>query len=171
MKRSIQMVVVLGVISLLSGLALGGLHQLTYERAQNNILKFKKIPAVADIYEVVAGTLPPAEREAIEEGLLAEKRLVKLDGIEDEVLFFVIRKDGEPYAVTIEDLDLDEAWLLVRFLRTASYAGVTGLIVIPVEDDSLWDSDSVAVSGAGIWDSDSVAVTDPMYWGTVATTL
>jgi len=75
------------------------------------------------------------------------------------------------YAVTIEDLDLDEAWLLVRFLRTASYAGVTGLIVIPVEDDSLWDSDSVAVSGAGIWDSDSVAVTDPMYWGTVATTL
>ncbi len=100
MKNSIQMVLVLAVISLLSGLALGGLHQLTFERAQNNILKFKKIPAVADIYEVVAGTLPPAEREAIEEGLLAEKRFVEIEG--EETLFFVVRKDGEPFAVALE---------------------------------------------------------------------
>jgi Na+-translocating ferredoxin:NAD+ oxidoreductase subunit G len=102
MKNSIQMVIVLAVISLLSGLALGGLHQLTFERAQNNILKFKKIPAVADLYEVVAGKLPPAEREAVEEGLLAEKRFVDL-GDGEPVLFFIVRKEGEPFAVAIED--------------------------------------------------------------------
>ena len=102
MNKSIKMVVVLGAIALLSGLALGGLHQLTYERAQNNILKYKKIPAVADIYEVVAGELPPAEREVLEEDLLAEKRLVDLGG-KEPLLFFVVRKDGEPYAVALED--------------------------------------------------------------------
>jgi len=102
MKNSIRMVVVLSLISLLSGLALGGLHGLTYERAQNNILKFKKIPAVADIYEVMAGKLPPAEREAIEEGLLAEKRFVDV-GEKQPVLFFVIRKEGEPFAVALEN--------------------------------------------------------------------
>ncbi len=101
MKNSIQMVVVLAVISLISGLALGGLHQLTHELAENNILKFKKIPAVADIYEVVAGELPPAEREAVEEGLLAEKRLVEIEG--ESILFFVVRKESEPYAVALEN--------------------------------------------------------------------
>jgi len=102
MNKSIRMVVVLGMIAVLSGLALGGLHQLTYERAQNNILKYKKIPAVADIYEVIAGELPPAEREVLEEGLLAEKRLVDLGGTQP-LLFFVVRKDGEPHAVALED--------------------------------------------------------------------
>ncbi len=102
MKGSIKMVFVLTLISLLAGLALGGLHQLTHELAQNNILKFKKIPAVADIYEVMAGKLPPAEREVIEEGLLAEKRFVDLGDGEPPTLFFIIRKDGEPYAVALE---------------------------------------------------------------------
>ncbi len=102
MNKSIQMIAVLATISLLSGLALGGLHQMTYERAQNNILKYKKIPAVADIYEVVAGKLPPAEREAVEEGLLAEKRFVDVGG-KEPALFFVVRKEGEPFAVALED--------------------------------------------------------------------
>ncbi len=102
MKTSIQMVLVLTAISLISGLVLGGLNELTYERAQNNILKFKKIPAVADIYEVVAGKLPPSERDAIEEGLLAEKRFLDI-GEQDPYLFFIIRKDSKPYAVALED--------------------------------------------------------------------
>jgi electron transport complex protein RnfG len=102
MKTYIRMIVVLTVISLLSGLVLGGLYAVTYEKAENNILKYKKIPAVADIYEVLAGELPPAEREAVEEGLLAEKRYVDL-GANERSLFFIIRKDGEPYAVALED--------------------------------------------------------------------
>ena len=103
MKDSIQMVVVLSLISLLSGLALGGLHAATHERAENNILKYKKIPAVTDIYEVLAGELPPAQREALEEGLLAEKRYVELPDFEEPLLFFVVRKDGQPFAVALED--------------------------------------------------------------------
>ena len=102
MKKSFQMIVVLSLITLISGLALGGLQRLTYERAQNNILKFKKIPAVADIYEIISGKLPAVEREALEEGLLAEKRFLDI-GERDPSLFFVIRKNGEPYAVAIED--------------------------------------------------------------------
>jgi electron transport complex protein RnfG len=96
------MIVVLALITLISGLSLGGLQQMTWERAQNNILKFKKIPAVADIYEVVSGKLPPAEREAVEEGLLAEKRFLEIEP-GDPTLMFVIRKEGEPYAVALED--------------------------------------------------------------------
>lgn len=102
MKTYIQMIVVLSVIALISGLALGGLQQLTFERAQNNILKFKKIPAVADIYEIVAGKLAPADRVAVEEGLLAEKRFIDVGG-DEPVLMFVVRKDGNPYAAAIED--------------------------------------------------------------------
>ncbi len=102
MKTYIRMIVVLALISVLSGLVLGGLYAVTHEQAENNILKYKKIPAVADIYEVLAGELPPAEREAVEEGLLAEKRYIDL-GDGEKKLFFVIRKDGEPYAVALED--------------------------------------------------------------------
>ena len=102
MKTYIQMVVVLSVIALISGLALGGLQQLTFERAQNNILKFKKIPAVADLYEIVAGKLAPADRMSVEEGLLAEKRFINVDD-EEPVLMFVVRKDDKPYAAAIED--------------------------------------------------------------------
>lgn len=102
MNASARMILVLSLITLISGLALGGLNELTYERAQNNILKFKKIPAVADIYEMVEGRLAPDTRVAVEENLLAEKRYLSLDG-EEPVLFFVIRKGGEPYAVALEE--------------------------------------------------------------------
>lgn len=102
MKTYIQMIVVLTLIALISGLALGGLYEMTHELAQNNILKFKKIPAVADLYEIANGKLPPAERETIEEGLLIDKRFIELED-NSQALFFIVRKDGEPYAVAIED--------------------------------------------------------------------
>jgi electron transport complex protein RnfG len=102
MKSSLQMVFVLSLIAVLSGLGLGGLNELTFETIQINILKFKKIPAVADIYEILSGELSPDERIAVEEGLLSEKRYVDL-GETDPSLFFVVRKDGEPFAVALED--------------------------------------------------------------------
>ena len=102
MKQTLRMLVVLSGITLLSGTALGGLNEMTAERAQNNILKFKKIPAVVDIYQVAAGEdLSADERLKIEENLLAEKKLLDLGG-EEPVLVFVVKKDDKPYAVALE---------------------------------------------------------------------
>lgn len=102
MNKTIHMLTVLSGITLLSGTALGGLNQLTFETAQNNILKFKKIPAVVNIYEIAAGKKFSAqERVKIEEGLLAEKRLLNL-GEKEPQLVFVIKKDNKPYAVALE---------------------------------------------------------------------
>ena len=95
------MIIVLSVITLFSGLALGGLNELTYETAQNNILKFKKIPAVATIYEVISGELTTEKRILLEEELLSEKIFVDV-GEEEPVLMFVIKKDNKPYAITFE---------------------------------------------------------------------
>jgi len=102
MKRYLKMVVALTLISVLSGFALGGLNALTFETIQNNILKYKKIPAVTDLYEIVSGQLEPERRAAVEEELLAEKRYVDV-GEREPSLVFVVRKDGEPYAVALED--------------------------------------------------------------------
>jgi len=74
------------------------------------------------------------------------------------------------YALTIEDLDFNEAWLLVRFLRTASHHAVLGLIALTLADDSLWAHDTISVPGAGVWDHETVAITGAVVWGVAATT-
>jgi electron transport complex protein RnfG len=97
------MIAVLAGIALASGLSLGGLNALTYEKAQNNILKYKKIPAVVRITEIAGGApLDDAARVQMEEKLLAEKKYLDI-GEEEPVLFFVIQKDGKPYAVALEN--------------------------------------------------------------------
>ena len=102
MAKMIQMVVVLVGISLISGLALGGLNKLTEQRANDNVLRFKKIPAVAGISEGISGKLEQNARAALEDKLLAEKKELAIEGGEP-VVFFVLEKDGAPYAVAIED--------------------------------------------------------------------
>ena len=102
MNSSVRMLVVLAGISLVSGTSLGALHRATYELAENNILRFKKIPAVVTITETLRGALAPEERVALEEELLAEKRLVDV-GAAEPLLAFVVTKDGAPYAVAFED--------------------------------------------------------------------
>jgi electron transport complex protein RnfG len=102
MNASVRMVVVLGLIALLSGGALGGLYDVTRETAENNVLKFKKIPAVVDIQQGLTGALDDSARAALEEQLLAEKRMVDI-GAEDPLLVFVLSKDGKPAGVAIED--------------------------------------------------------------------
>lgn len=102
MNKSVQMIVSLSLISVVSGMLLGGLNNLTKETIENNVLKFKKIPAVADIYQLVNGKSSVEERQTLEETLLTEKRFVDLsDG--SKLLFFVVRKDNQPYAVTLEN--------------------------------------------------------------------
>ena len=101
MANYIRMVIVLSAITLVSGLALGALNELTYETAENNVLKFKKIPAVATIYEGLVGALNQEQKIALETELLAEKLSVDL-GEKEPLLVFVIKKDGAPYAVALE---------------------------------------------------------------------
>ena len=101
MAKYIHMVAVLAVISLVSGLSLGGLNSLTSERAKNNTLRFKKIPAVLTIYEGISGALTGEQKEALGEELLAGK--IELDiGEEEPLLIFMIKKDGKPHTMAIE---------------------------------------------------------------------
>ena len=102
MNSALRMLVVLSSIAVISGAALGGLHEATRELAENNVLKFKKIPAVVDLYGIVENGTTEERRLELEAELLAEKRFLELED-EDPILFFVIKKDGEPYAVTLED--------------------------------------------------------------------
>ncbi len=101
MIKYLQMIVVLSTITLLSGLALGGLNEMTFEAAENNKLKFKKIPAVASIYEAIHGKLTAEKRAVLEKTLLAEKIYVDV-GEKEKLLLFVIKKDNKPFAVTFE---------------------------------------------------------------------
>jgi Na+-translocating ferredoxin:NAD+ oxidoreductase subunit G len=101
MAKYIKMILVLSIIALTSGLVLGGLNEITYETAQNNILKFKKIPAVTSIYESIKGTIPQENRIKVESELLTERKEVNV-GEESPLLVFVIKKDDKPYAVAFE---------------------------------------------------------------------
>ena len=102
MGKSAQLVIVLSIIALVSGVSLGGLNALTYETIENNVLKYKKIPAVADIHEVAIAPLSDGERLQLEADLLADKRFLPQDE-GDDLLFFVLREAGQPRAVAIED--------------------------------------------------------------------
>ena len=128
MKQTLHILLVLSAITLLSGTALGGLNEMTAERAQNNILKFKKIPAVVSIYQMATGKdLSPEERAQIEESLLAEKRLLDL-GKKEQVLVFVVEIDDEPFAVALEDYGQGfggELGVMVGFeLQSANLVGI-----------------------------------------------
>jgi len=101
MPKSVQMFLALSIISLVSGVSLGGLFEATHELAEENILKFKKIPAVVDIYGVVEGEVNEQRRGALETELLAERKLVDI-GEKEPLLLFQIKKDGQAKGVAIE---------------------------------------------------------------------
>lgn len=73
-----------------------------------------------------------------------------------------------PYSFTLSvpTLTLSEAPLLLRFIRTALYAAVTGVVTFSLEAGK-WASDAVAVGSPGKWASDSVVVAGASSWDTV----
>ncbi len=101
MASYLRMIIVLSLITLISGFALGALNEMTYEQAESNVLRFKKLPAVSTIFETVVGPLAPDQRAAVEQSLLAERITVDL-GEKEPTLLFVIKKDGKPHTVTLE---------------------------------------------------------------------
>ena len=84
----------------------------------------------------------------------------------------VVLTNHPPYSYTlgVPGLVVAEAFLLARFLKIATYAGVLGQMFIILASDSLWDSTAVAVTGGGIYCSASVAVAGCATYNTVVTT-
>lgn len=124
---SVRMILVLGSIALASGLSLGALNEATYERAANNVLKFKKIPAVVDICRSMGQAIDEARRLSLEQELLAEKRYVDVGG-EEPLLLFPVREGDDIVAVALEGVGAgfggDVGVMVGVELSTAQLAGV-----------------------------------------------
>lgn len=71
-----------------------------------------------------------------------------------------------PYSfqLDIPGIVLSELLILANFICVALYAGVLGFSTFILAPDSVWDSDSVAVPGAGVWCSDSVPIVPCATW-------
>ncbi len=102
MNPSARMLAVLGGIALVSGTSLGALYEATYELAENNVLKFKKIPAVISIQETLTGAVDPEARLALEEQYLAERITLDMGAGVSPLLLFVVKEEGKPVAVALE---------------------------------------------------------------------
>ena len=110
------------------------------------------------------------------DGALGEFALYsrKLDDTELEKIHDYFRWIYEPiflfnsgYAFTVQsaNINLNEAPLLARFLRQASYAGVgVALIVLIGEVYSRWDSAVGSVRYGGTWDSAVTPIADAAEW-------
>lgn len=106
MRRSLWMLGVLSLISVISGLALGGLSAYTEPLIADNVLRFKKLPAVLSICEQVDGPLTKEAREVLEEQLLKERvelAVPSADGSGTEhLLAFLVHREGKPDFLVIE---------------------------------------------------------------------
>jgi len=95
------MVAVLVGISLISGMALGKLNSVTKDKIAENILRFKKVPAVVSIYEGMLGKLGGEDREALEQKFLDNRKELDV-GEKEPLILFLIEKDGKPETVALE---------------------------------------------------------------------
>lgn len=111
MREMISMVVVLTILSAFSGGLLATVRNSTQDRIENQILKFEKAPAVQAILS-----------EASNDPLLDR---FKLTGDDEEITFFVGKKDGVADSIAFET-------------RGKGYEGSIGLMVgIDVTTDSV----------------------------------
>lgn len=111
MREMIKMVVVLTVISLLSGGLLAALREATQERIENQVLEYVKGPAIREIFSKVTND-PVANRFQITDGKVPHT-------------FFVGVIDGEPRGVALES-------------SGKGYGGAVGLMVgIDVKENKI----------------------------------
>lgn len=90
MKEVTQMIVVLTLICTVCGVALSGLLEVTAERIENQVLINVQGPGVKIVLE------------GSENDLIADRKKIKING--EEVLLFVGKKDGKPWAIAYETL-------------------------------------------------------------------
>lgn len=84
----------------------------------------------------------------------------------------IILTNSPPYAYQLDvpDLVLSEAEILIRFLTTATYAAVRGVVTAILGDNGLWDSVEEDIEGGWIWDAVEEDITGASVWGAVVTT-
>lgn len=112
MREMVKMVIVLTVLSSLSGGLLAALHDTTKDRIENQVLKFVQGPAVEKIMEK-ADNDPVADRFSVKAG-------------EEEMNFFVGIFDENPKSVAFET-------------SASGYGGDVGVIVaIDIENNEIF---------------------------------
>jgi len=102
MAKMAKMIIVLTLISFAAGLALGGLNAVTKKPIEENVLKFKKVPAVLDICAGFMGELSDSDRAALEKELLEGRKEIEVEGMKEKVTFFPVKKDGALHSVVLE---------------------------------------------------------------------
>ncbi len=90
MKEVTQMIVVLTLLCTVSGVALSGLLEVFGERIEKQVLINVQGPGVKIVLE------------GAENDLIADRRKIKING--EEVLLFVGKKDGKPWAIAYETI-------------------------------------------------------------------
>lgn len=111
MREMISMVVVLTVLSAFSGGLLATVRSNTQDKIENQVLKFEKAPAIKAILSEVSND-PLLDR-------------FKLTSDEEEITFFVGKKDGTPESIAFET-------------QGKGFEGPIGLMVgIDIETDSV----------------------------------
>ena len=90
MKEIIQMIVVLSVISTVCGLALSGVRNKTAERIENQVLMNVQGPKVKLVLD------------GADNDLIADRKKMKIN--EEEILLFIGKKQGKPWAIAYESM-------------------------------------------------------------------
>ncbi|MBL7211735.1 MAG: RnfABCDGE type electron transport complex subunit G [Desulfobacteraceae bacterium] len=90
MKEAAHMIVVLVIICTVCGVALSGFREMTAERIENQVLMNVQGPRVNKVLE------------GSQNDLIADRKVIKIDG--QEVLLFMGKKDGKPWAIAYETL-------------------------------------------------------------------
>ena len=88
MKKIIQMIVVLSLISAVCGLALSSVRDMTAERIENQVLMNVQGPKVKLVLE------------GADNDLIADRKKIKING--EDILLFIGKKKDKPWAIAYE---------------------------------------------------------------------
>ena len=106
MGKLIKMIAVLLLISAVSGLALGSVNLLTAKGIEENILKYKKLPAILAICEGAIEGLDNAAKVELEKQIIQNRIELEVKTGEGEnkqtITIFRIDRGGKPYSAVLE---------------------------------------------------------------------
>ncbi len=103
MLNVLRLFAALAGIALASGLVLGKLHQATVEKISENVMRYKKVPALLSVQAAMrgGGELSEQERAEMENQLLSSARYLDV-GAKEPLCIYVLSGAGETPVVAIE---------------------------------------------------------------------